>query len=367
MYNFNDLFFLEHRKQMLKTLPFFCKALFGFYAVLAFVHPFFVPPPNQWVMSITSAISAILFMFCSVYATRKGKQLSERNIVVIVCSMTILAMVNTFLHLVLTADLLQSTNVLLICVVLSAVGFSNRVFLLFLIFINCSWLVIIWFFNLTSDPAFTHLVFTMMIGSFISALMARTRYKLLKFSVLEILRRKDVETELKVANSLLSRNANLDPLTGLANRRFYDSFLKAKWEETVKLKVPISLIIIDIDFFKTFNDDYGHQVGDEVLVLVGKTLEQCIRSSTDLIARYGGEEFVAIIPNMTEHKTLQLAERMRQKVSELDFKSKQITVSLGSATILPDDATELESLFKQADKALYQAKAQGRNRACHAK
>ncbi|GLS90118.1 hypothetical protein GCM10007916_11850 [Psychromonas marina] len=181
------------------------------------------------------------------------------------------------------------------------------------------------------------------------------------------MRRKDVETKLQVANNLLSKNANLDPLTGLPNRRFYDSFLKGKWQEVIESKASISLIIIDIDHFKTFNDDYGHQVGDEVLVVVGKTLAQCIRASTDLIARYGGEEFVAIVPNMSEHKTLQLAERMRQQISALEFKSKQITISLGSATVHPDQTSDLASLFKQADQALYDAKAQGRNRACHAK
>lgn len=366
MLNFDELFFQEHQKQMLKTLPFFSKALFCFYGLLTFVHPFFIPPPNQWLMSIVSGISAIVFALIAVYVTQKGKRLSEKNIVVVISLMAFLGVSNTFLHLILTKDFIQTTNIIFICIALSAVGFSNRFFFLILIFVNCSWLSVIWFYDLLSDPAFIHFFFTMAIGSFISSLMAITRYKLLHVSVMEIMRRKNAEIKLQAANSQLSKNANIDTLTGLPNRRSYNEFLKQKWEEMEKLKAPISIIIADVDHFKKFNDEFGHQVGDEVLVIVGKTLEQCLRCSTDLIARYGGEEFVAIIPNITAHKTLQLAERMRQKVSELDLTTKQITISIGTVTIYPDGSTQPDSLFQRADKALYEAKAQGRNRVCHA-
>lgn len=367
MLKFNEVFFLEHQKQMLKSLPSFSKALFCFYATLALVHPYFVPPPNQWIMSIISAVSSIAYLFISFYVKKKGKAISEQNILVIISLIVTLAMINTFLHLIITESLLQTTNIVFICVALSAVGFSTRNFFYIIIFINSVWLSVIWFFNLYVDPTFIHFLFTMTIGSFISSLMAITRYKLLRFSVVEIMRRKNVETKLKLANNQLNENANIDILTGLHNRRSYDSFLKENWHKMKRLKQPISLIIADIDHFKKFNDQYGHQVGDDVLVSVGKTLEKCTSASSDLIARYGGEEFVVITPNITKANILPIAEAMRQQVSELKVDKYRVTVSLGVATIYPNENSDLASLFLKADEALYHAKALGRNRVSQAK
>jgi len=366
LHNLDEIFSQEHQKQMLSTLPSFSKALFCFYAMMAFMHPFFVSSPNQWVMCFVSSITAILFLYFSFYVKQKGKRLTEKNIVVSICLMAMLAMLNTFTHLILTQDMLQTTNIIFICLVLSAVGFSFRFFFLIILVINCLWLLVIYLFELVSDPSFIHFVFTMAIGSFISCIMAITRYKVLRFSALEIMRRKNVECKLRVANRQLNKNANIDTLTGLPNRRAYNTFLKSRWDKMARLNAPISLIIVDIDHFKQFNDLYGHQVGDEVLVIVGETLQQCVRYSVDLVARFGGEEFVAITPNMTETQTLQLAERMRKTISELDFKSKKITISLGLATIYPNSSNDYSTLFIKADKALYEAKNSGRNRVCQA-
>jgi diguanylate cyclase (GGDEF)-like protein len=347
---------------MLSTLPSFSKALFCFYAALAFVHPFFVSPPNQWLMSGVSATTAILFLCLYFYIKKKGKSLTVRNIDILICIMVVLAVINVFIHLIHTQDMLQTTNIVFIWFALSAVGFSIHFFFLMLTFINCLWLLVVFVFDLVSQPTFIHFVFVMAIGSFVSGIMAITRYKVLRFSAIEIMRRKRVESKLRLANRQLNENANIDILTGLPNRRAYNTFLESKWNKMARLDAPISLIIADIDHFKQFNDLYGHQVGDEVLVIVGEKLQQCVRHSIDLVARFGGEEFVAITPNMSELESLQLAERMRKKISELNFKTKKITISLGIATVYPDSSSDYSTLFIKADKALYEAKNRGRNK-----
>lgn len=362
--NFDEIYFQEHQKQMLSTLPSYSKALFCFYTILAFVHPFFVSPPNQWLMSAVSAITAILFLCLYFYIKKKDKCLTERDIDILICIMALLAVINIFIHLILTQDMLQTTNIVFICFALSAAGFTIRFFFLILTFINCLWLLAVFVFDLVSQPTFIHFVFVMAIGSFVSGIMAITRYKVLRLSAMEIMRRKRVESKLRRANRQLNKNANVDILTGLPNRRAYNTFLQSRWNKMARLDAPISLIIADIDHFKQFNDLYGHQVGDEVLVIVGEKLQQCVRHSIDLVARFGGEEFVVITPNISELEALQLAERMRKNISELNFKTKKITISLGIATVYPDNSIDHTTLFIKADKALYEAKNRGRNKVC---
>ena len=157
-----------------------------------------------------------------------------------------------------------------------------------------------------------------------------------------------------------------DPLTGLLNRRYFEERIAEEMERSRRHKEPFSLIIMDIDNFKDFNDSYGHLAGDEALRCTGHTIRKSIRI-IDIAARYGGEEFAIILPTTGKEDAVIIGERIRDEVEKMCFYVKEktliahLTVSIGIATF-PDDASGLEDLIDKADKALYKAKRRGKNR-----
>jgi diguanylate cyclase len=171
---------------------------------------------------------------------------------------------------------------------------------------------------------------------------------------------------LKTEMENLSLAAMTDQLTSLHNRRAYEIAIQDHIHRAEEQQTRCSLLLIDIDRFKLFNDTYGHQVGDKVLAYVALALKQCVRGD-DFVARYGGEEFVVLLPNTHFHDALQVAETLRERISERRLaigKDKKlslgaITVSIGLASLQKGD--DAETLFSRADKALYEAKSDGRN------
>lgn len=162
------------------------------------------------------------------------------------------------------------------------------------------------------------------------------------------------------------QEAVTDALTGIANRRFFDSRLKSEEERALYDHAPLSLLIIDIDHFKHFNDSFGHQIGDEVLKVVARTLKSCVKGK-DTPARYGGEEFAVILPDTQLGDAGTVAEQIRQALATKRLQNKrtgesygEVTLSIGAAQLRPGEP--LSSLIKRADKALYLAKNSGRNR-----
>jgi diguanylate cyclase (GGDEF)-like protein len=157
-----------------------------------------------------------------------------------------------------------------------------------------------------------------------------------------------------------------DPLTTLLNRRYFQERLHEEVERSKRHGLPLSLIMIDIDHFKSFNDRYGHPAGDEALKLAAACMRNTIRT-IDVAARYGGEEFTVILPQTTKSSAQTIAERICRDVEKIDFafvREKDrgsITVSIGLASF-PDDADTLEDLIRNSDRALYLAKEHGRNR-----
>ncbi len=180
--------------------------------------------------------------------------------------------------------------------------------------------------------------------------------------------RKKAEEKLREANQLYQRLSTLDGLTEIANRRRFDEVLANEWERCGQQSKPISLIMLDIDHFKSFNDTYGHQGGDICLKKVAKTIEELMEKSWDLVARYGGEEFAIILPDTGADAAAQIAEKIRRRIEELAIPhagskvSDVVTVSVGVSSVVPDRNVELRKIIEQADSALYQAKHQGRNR-----
>lgn len=158
-----------------------------------------------------------------------------------------------------------------------------------------------------------------------------------------------------------------DPLTGVRNRRSFDQSLRNEWRRCARSQRPLSVLMIDIDEFKRFNDGFGHQAGDEALCAVARALSDAVNPSADLIARYGGEEFVVLLPDAGIAQATATAERLLDAVRQLELAHLGsahgvVTVSIGQATVVPSaDARSIE-LLAAADQALYRAKAAGRNR-----
>ncbi len=175
-------------------------------------------------------------------------------------------------------------------------------------------------------------------------------------------------TELVFANEELSKLATLDGLTKIANRRCFDTYLESEWKRHIRDREPLALILIDIDYFKLYNDQYGHQDGDECLIRVTQALAQVLQRPIDLIARYGGEEFAAILPNTNLEGAFLVAESMRNKISSFQIPhalsklNQFLTSSLGVVVSNPNNDNSSEELISMADTALYRAKNQGRDR-----
>jgi diguanylate cyclase (GGDEF)-like protein len=175
---------------------------------------------------------------------------------------------------------------------------------------------------------------------------------------------------LKLQGDLLRASALLDGLTGVANRRKFDEDVQTDWRQCLRETVPLSLVLIDIDYFKLYNDRYGHQAGDNCLKLVAKALAETLRRPYDKLARYGGEEFGCLLPKTELAGASAIAERMQARVSELRVEhlgsdvDQVVTISLGVASMVPTLSITPELLLKAADQQLYEAKRTGRARVC---
>ena len=173
--------------------------------------------------------------------------------------------------------------------------------------------------------------------------------------------------ELKQHRDLLETLSTLDALTGIPNRRRLDNFLEMEWMRAIRDQSIISLIIIDIDHFKAYNDRYGHTAGDLCLKKVAKVLTNSLKRPSDLVARFGGEEFVTVLPDTEAKGAIFLAELMRKEVEALGIPhetspiSDHVTISLGGASMIPARDSSPDGLLECADKQLYEAKKSGRN------
>jgi diguanylate cyclase (GGDEF)-like protein len=174
--------------------------------------------------------------------------------------------------------------------------------------------------------------------------------------------------ELKHSRDALAQLARMDGLTGLPNRRTFDDTLDREWRRLARSNAPLSLIIFDVDHFKLYNDTYGHGGGDQCLRQVAEAAVHALQRPADMIARYGGEEFAAILPETAAVGTAAVAEAIRVNVAALSIEHEKsltaahVTVSLGFATVIPKLDQPATLLIAAADKALYSAKAGGRNR-----
>lgn len=193
---------------------------------------------------------------------------------------------------------------------------------------------------------------------------AMQRISQMRYSLVVLTRRLDD------ANRELQRLSSIDGLTGIANRRQYDATLIREWRRAQRRGAPIALVVCDVDYFKRYNDHFGHQGGDECLRRVAACLATQVKRPADLVARYGGEEFAAILPDTDAEGAMLVAEGMRIAVNEMALPHAPaaerpfVTISLGAAAAVPPrEVSTPAALLALADAALYEAKRNGRNRA----
>jgi diguanylate cyclase (GGDEF)-like protein/PAS domain S-box-containing protein len=183
----------------------------------------------------------------------------------------------------------------------------------------------------------------------------------------DITKQKRMERNLLRANEHLAELATVDGLTGVANRRRMDEFLKSEWSRSIRNSTLLSFIMLDIDYFKNYNDKYGHLIGDECLIAVAAEIRKALSRPSDFLARYGGEEFAVILPETHLEGAMHVAERIRKQVAALAIphtKSRignTITVSVGVSTMMGNVFNEAALLIDTADKALYASKRNGRD------
>lgn len=169
-------------------------------------------------------------------------------------------------------------------------------------------------------------------------------------------------------NKNLEKLSKTDALTGLANRRYFQRFLDNEWKRAIRYKYPISLLMIDIDHFKKYNDYFGHQNGDWCLMKLAEVFEKFERRAGDLLARYGGEEFAIVLSNTQKRHAKEIAGKIRKSVIELNLIHPAsevmsiVTASIGVAAVIPTKDLKKEELIEMTDKPLYKAKSLGRNK-----
>jgi diguanylate cyclase (GGDEF)-like protein/PAS domain S-box-containing protein len=176
--------------------------------------------------------------------------------------------------------------------------------------------------------------------------------------------------QVQIANQRLERLATLDSLTQVANRRYFDHYLNQEWNRLMRIRSPLSLILCDVDYFKRYNDTYGHLAGDDCLRQIAQAISHATERPADLVARYGGEEFAVILPATDCDGAARVAEKIQATIQQLQIThlssdtKNYVTLSLGMATLCPDRDRSPQELIAAADQALYQAKVGGRNACC---
>ena len=179
--------------------------------------------------------------------------------------------------------------------------------------------------------------------------------------------------QLAIANQKLQQLATTDGLTGIANRRQFDRVLMLEWRRLAREELPLSLIMFDIDFFKLYNEFYGHLGGDDCLRQVAGAIARAANRAGDFVARYGGEEFVVVLPNTSAEGANVVARKICDTIASLKLPHARssigsyVTLSCGIATAIPSPLESPDTLIRSADSALYQAKTEGKNRICHAR
>ena len=193
-------------------------------------------------------------------------------------------------------------------------------------------------------------------------------YKDLLKQMMKVVKIADItQLELKTISDNLEVISQIDVLTGLYNRRYFNEAYDRELKSSILLKTPISLVMIDIDYFKKYNDTYGHLKGDECLAAIAKEIKQNVRKPRDVVSRFGGEEFIMILTETDINSAVFVAKVLLEAIENLNIAhqssliSKRVTLSIGIASVIPNENIDMDLFLKMADDALYEAKNHGRN------
>ncbi|MFN6476726.1 PleD family two-component system response regulator [Nostoc sp. DedQUE07] len=193
-------------------------------------------------------------------------------------------------------------------------------------------------------------------------------WPVLRQRVKRLIQQSQLQQKLETMNLELQRLVTIDGLTQVANRRRFEEYFSQEWQRLKREQRPLSLILCDVDFFKLYNDTYGHRVGDRCLQKIAQAIKDIIKRPGDLVARYGGEEFAVILPNTDTKGAIHVADQICHAVRALAIPhqnsqvSSHVTISVGFTTEIPQPDSDLEEMIAAADRALYEAKAAGRDR-----
>jgi len=240
---------------------------------------------------------------------------------------------------------------ILYCYLMCGLAFYNAVFANALVFLG--YFVAAWSLDVPS-PAFRYGILAIMCANLIGAMILYAQERTARLRFLEA--------------ALLREMVVRDGLTGIHNRRMFDQHLQLAWNMAVRDGKSLALLLVDIDYFKRYNDRYGHQAGDDCLRIVAGALQQCARRPMDFVARYGGEEFAVVLYEASREYVAEVLTRIQRSIAELNIPheasrvASRLTVSIGAAFILPGANRTHDGLIQLADEALYSAKEQGRNR-----
>ena len=212
------------------------------------------------------------------------------------------------------------------------------------------------------------LLFTALLAAYMALMLRRSRDLHVGREALlhEIRVREHAEQQLREVNVELQNLSREDPVMGIANRRFFDEYFEQEWKRAMRHKTPLSLLIGDVDRFKSYNDTFGHIAGDKCLRRIARVLREALERPGDLVARYGGEELALVLPSTPEKGAHDLAEKIRILVSSMsptEADAPSVTMSIGYGTIEPQRDSSMEEFIRAVDDALYRAKQRGRNRA----
>ncbi|MDZ8139886.1 MAG: PleD family two-component system response regulator [Nostoc sp. DedQUE04] len=193
-------------------------------------------------------------------------------------------------------------------------------------------------------------------------------WPVLRQRVKRLIQQSQLQQKLETMNLELQRLVTIDGLTQVANRRRFEEYFSQEWQRLKREQRPLSLILCDVDFFKLYNDTYGHRVGDRCLQKIAQAIKDIIKRPGDLVARYGGEEFAVILPNTDTKGAIHVADQICHAVRALAIPhqnsqvNSHVTISVGFTTEIPQPDSDLEEMIAAADRALYEAKAAGRDR-----
>lgn len=321
------------------------------------------------------AMYILLLLVMMVYLlifVKLGSNIPEHSIGIWVAGISFISIILFWCAGISLLDQLSSGQIIVYSVAIIAIAvtpiFEPVTLLIVYLIIHALFSVLLPYFQKSSEILFENYInsTTFLIISWAISCM-RYKNKVHDFNNRKIIQEKSdelkrVNKELEEANQKLERLSKTDSLTGIFNRFVFDKTVKTEWDSCKHHFIPLSLIMIDIDFFKAFNDNYGHQAGDDCIRQVTRVLSASARSSSDIVARYGGEEFAIILTHMKKESVLEFAEQLRKEVEQLAIPhmyssvSNHVTISLGVNTVIPSNESSVEEFIRTADKALYEAK-----------